>query len=1220
LPHVQRPFSLVCALTCLSGLLNISPASAQNPADAENTKLAERVIKAGKDARGAVPLLELWDNWDKSTPHKLVGELERLAKHPAVDTARKVLIETMLAQAKLRLGDPNAVGKRFEELGYVTHLRVIGPFDNEGKRGFDAESPVEKKRTEAPDLVASYPGRERPVAWRELPDVVRSGFVPFGAVMRPFENVCGLAETFVQSERARPLSLWVGAGGAVKVYWNGAQVLRDAAYRGPSPDRSVALVAARAGWNRLLVKVCTTTTAWGFQLRIGDAQGGVASGLNYALTTPAALDIQPVANPKLPAAPQAPLAYFEERSKAAKPAAQLLADAARFLDLTNSDDPAERRAKQLAERAAELEPSIEHLRLAAKLAEERAEVMRFTDKAAALKPMDPSVLLLRAALVANGPSPEQALIFLDQIPPDNANAAAASLLRARIVRGLELPMVALGLLRDLDKRIGPSVVALRELVDQESDASQANAAQDDRLRLLALRFDDADTRRALIDDALSRGDKKTVLEHVDVLRALTPGSVRTLLYLADVYDALGRDDLVLATYRSAQEIAPEASGVYLAHARALLRAQQPAAAYEALQKALALKPQDAETRELLEEVRPAARADEEYAVPSKELLNRRKGDGGYPYRVLQDLTVKTVFENGLGSTFRQLAVEIHDQEGARRFRTHSFQYDPDAQHVDLRLARVYRKDGRELESVRTYEQQLGEPWYRIYYDTRAVEVVFPDLEPGDVVEVRYRIDDVAHRNLFADYFGDVELWQDAVPIADKRYVLITPLSREIFENKPNAKGIAHTQRVESKRRIDSYEWQDVPALLTEEGMPGITEESPYLHVSTYRGWEDVGRWYWGLIRDQLYADQALKRTVAELIDGKKTTRDKVVSIHDWVVNHTRYVGLEFGIHGFLPYRVPLIVQRGFGDCKDKASVMYTMLREAGIDARIVLLRTRHNGAMDSVPASLAVFDHAITYVPELDLYLDGTAEHSGITELPSEDQGAMVLLVGPDGSELRHTPYLPADQNRRTRALAIALEADGSARVDGREEVIGSDAAGYRQYYEAEGTRAERFERTLGTIYPGVELMSQTFESLAELETPVRYSYRIRVPRFGRFDGATMQVAPSVLSDLVRSMARAPTRKQALDLGSFSTYVEERQYSAPNGMHFSSVPKDAEVSSTWGRLSLRYAAEGGGLKVHTEFQLTRTRVSAAEYPEFRRWVEAADQLLRQRVGVSRGAS
>ena len=64
-----------------------------------------------------------------------------------------------------------------------------------------------------------------------------------------------------------------------------------------------------------------------------------------------------------------------------------------------------------------------------------------------------------------------------------------------------------------------------------------------------------------------------------------------------------------------------------------------------------------------------------------------------------------------------------------------------------------------------------------------------------------------------------------------------------------------------------------------------------------------------------------------------------------------------------------------------------MLREAGVDARLVLRAHRPNGAIAPEPASLAVFDHAIAYVPSLDLYLDGTAEHSGTRELPAGRSG-----------------------------------------------------------------------------------------------------------------------------------------------------------------------------------------------------------------------------------------
>ena len=64
-----------------------------------------------------------------------------------------------------------------------------------------------------------------------------------------------------------------------------------------------------------------------------------------------------------------------------------------------------------------------------------------------------------------------------------------------------------------------------------------------------------------------------------------------------------------------------------------------------------------------------------------------------------------------------------------------------------------------------------------------------------------------------------------------------------------------------------------------------------------------------------------------------------------------------------------------------------MLWEAGIDAQVAIVRTSDKGYVHTFPAMLSYFNHAIAYVPEFDLYLDGTAEFSGIEELPAMDQG-----------------------------------------------------------------------------------------------------------------------------------------------------------------------------------------------------------------------------------------
>ena len=59
-----------------------------------------------------------------------------------------------------------------------------------------------------------------------------------------------------------------------------------------------------------------------------------------------------------------------------------------------------------------------------------------------------------------------------------------------------------------------------------------------------------------------------------------------------------------------------------------------------------------------------------------------------------------------------------------------------------------------------------------------------------------------------------------------------------------------------------------------------------------------------------------------------------------MLENTRYVALEFGIHGYKPYRVSQVLSRRFGDCKDKASLLMVLLREVGVEAELVLLRTR----------------------------------------------------------------------------------------------------------------------------------------------------------------------------------------------------------------------------------------------------------------------------------------
>src|SRR5690606_32061643 len=128
----------------------------------------------------------------------------------------------------------------------------------------------------------AYSGKERPVRYRESPDVFRYGWVDFGFVFRPATHICAVATTFVSdpsldpdkiATKPRKITLWVGSDGAYRVTFNGQVALEDESYRGFDVDRRATTVLLRPGQNHLSIKVCGAEQSPMFALRVADESG-----------------------------------------------------------------------------------------------------------------------------------------------------------------------------------------------------------------------------------------------------------------------------------------------------------------------------------------------------------------------------------------------------------------------------------------------------------------------------------------------------------------------------------------------------------------------------------------------------------------------------------------------------------------------------------------------------------------------------------------------------------------------------------------------------------------------------------------------------------------------------------------------------------------------------------------------------------------------------------
>jgi tetratricopeptide (TPR) repeat protein/transglutaminase-like putative cysteine protease len=1198
------------------------------------SKLAELHDEVAR-ARGPLAysaLRRVWREWDQGDPAEVEEVLAEVAADASLPAPTRTYAGLLEAYARRRRGDLEGARTRVARLGFVDRWMTVGPFDNEGKTGLDKAYAPEEERLAPPNMTRTYTGKERSVRWRVQPKASPYGWVDLGVFERPTEKVCGYVSTWVRDPRmkagSRPISIWAGSAGAMRVFWNGSEVLKDAKYRDLDADRFSVRVPLESGYNRLFVKICGEDNAPLLSLRLARTDGTPDAGLEVDPDPDfAAGKGAPTPQKERRAATgplEGPVPAFEQLTQSADPA--MLEAYARYLLITQSDDPSEHKARELARRAAEKAPTIPRLLLAGSLSEGRNQRAVWIDKAEDLvrsgagsheERLD--VLLARAGHVRGGSNWRDAVPIYDRILAADRDNVPATLARFELFTTAGLRETALTFLQAALARRPRSVALLRAMASALREEDRTTEAGEMEERYAAVRFDDPTFAKEHIELAIARRDRDLASGWVERLVATNPDSASALSVAARAYLSLGERPRAISMYRAALELAPEDTDTLRALAEVYAIGGQQDEQVKLLRQVVLLSPQAKDVREHLAHLEPAKpRADEAYARPKEEFLAGRKAPkDGHNRRDLVDLTVTTVFPNGLASRFHQVVFQPLTDSAAAEAREYAFGFQADTESVQLRGSRVYRENGEVDEATESGDGPANNAASATYTSSRVFYVHFPRLSPGDVVELLYRVEDVSPSNAFADYFGEVNYMQSDVPLARAEYVLITPKARAFYFNKPNVHGLSEDVKEAGDQRIYHFVAQDVPALDPEASAPPFGEILGHVHVSTYKSWDEMATWYWGLVKDQFVADDEVKRRVAEATRGKTDVRDKVRAIYDYVVQKTRYVALEFGIHGFKPYSCSQIFARGFGDCKDKATLIVTMLKELGIPATIVIVRTGMRGNFEEAPASLAPFDHAIAYVPSLDIYLDGTAEYTGSTELPAMDRGALALQVNEGHAKLVHLPNPPASDSVTSRKVDVTVAADGDAQVDWQAEVTGASAGAYRQRYHSEVSRKQRLTEDLSGELGGLEIASLEAPTLDDIEKPAMLHVRAKARQLARREGDAVSIPAGPKEHFVHDFAPLSQRRLDVRLPFRSVSATDWTVHVPSSARVLRAPQPATLSGPFGSVRVTVEQPPGGVHVATIVSLDVSRVSASDYPAFRAWCESVDRALGQRIVVSK---
>ena len=315
---------------------------------------------------------------------------------------------------------------------------------------------------------------------------------------------------------------------------------------------------------------------------------------------------------------------------------------------------------------------------------------------------------------------------------------------------------------------------------------------------------------------------------------------------------------------------------------------------------------------------------------------------------------------------------------------------------------------------------------QVFSDRRTLQAPLPRLVIGAVIEKEYTVRDRAP--LLAAGSTNLIYVSGRLPIEAQRITISAPTSLHLH---PVTRGFATAPRsrrtTANGRTTWRYDLRHVPADPPgDAGVPPDVFTDAYIGVTTGASWRTVADGYRRLVDARLGHGVALPAGVRGA-----TPRETIDRASAWLHAHIRYTGIELADSAIVPWSPADTVKRGFGDCKDMATLLVQLLRAGGVDADIALLSSGPGTDVNPALPGMGELDHAIVRarVDGKDVWIDATEPDLPPGQLPSRDQGRRALVIADGTRGLVATPMAQPRDNLVREVRTYHLAEDGTPSV-----------------------------------------------------------------------------------------------------------------------------------------------------------------------------------------------
>ena len=513
----------------------------------------------------------------------------------------------------------------------------------------------------------------------------------------------------------------------------------------------------------------------------------------------------------------------------------------------------------------------------------------------------------------------------------------------------------------------------------------------------------------------------------------------------------------------------------------------------------------------------------------------------------------------------------------------------------------------------------------------------PAAEVGNIVGYEYE------EELQPLVLQDVWHFQEASPVREAHYTLQLPAGWEYkatWMNYPEAKPAQSGNQsqwfvsdIKGIKREDSMPpWQGVAGqMIVSFFPPGGSAQN-----QGFQNWKQMGIWYQGLTSGRRDASTELKQKVASLTASASTPATKMKALGEFAQRDIRYVAIELGIGGWQPHPAAEVFAHHYGDCKDKATLMGTMLHEIGVDSYYVVINSERGSVTPETPAHMGGFDHVIiaiklpdgvsegslaatTIHPKLGkiLFFDPTDELTPFGQLSGALQANYGLLVTPDGGELIALPELPPAMNGIQRTAKLSLSATGTLSGEVQETRVGDRAWSQRwalRTVTKDTDRIKPIETLLSHSLATFQITKASVGNLQLTDQPFLYNYSVVAQNYAKPAGNLLLVRPRFIgnksSDLLET--KEP-RKYPVEFDGPSRDSDTFEIALPAGYEVDDLPPPVNADFSFASYHSKTEVNGNTLKYTRTFEVKELSVPVGK-------VEDLKKLYRTIAGDERNTA